>query len=292
MNPEIHPATRLGAVHLTVASLERQVAFYQQALGLHLHWQSAGQAGLGAGGEDLLVLTELPSAKRAHRTTGLYHFALLLPNRRELARAIVRLAQLKVPQSPTDHLMTETTYLSDPEGNGIELYVDTPEDGFFGEENGQMVARDKNGVLRSGRDPLDIDELLTHLQPDDRFDTPIDPATTMGHIHLHVAYVEPAMAFYRDILGFGKQVQDPMVGFVSAGGYHHHIGFNTWVGRGAPPPPAGALGLRHYTVVLPEQAELERLAAQLRAAGVALERRPEGLLVADPSQNHLLLTVK
>lgn len=292
MIPAIHPATRLGAVHLTVASLERQLAFYQEALGLRLHWQSEGRAGLGAGSEDLLVLTEVPGAKRAHRTTGLYHFALLLPNRRELARAIVRLAQLKVPQSPTDHVMTETTYLSDPEGNGIELYVDTPEDGFFGEENGQMVARDKNGVLRSGRDPLDIDELLTHLQPEDRFDTPIDPATTMGHIHLHVAYVEPAMRFYRDVLGFSKQIENPMMGFVSAGGYHHHIGFNTWVGRGAPPPPAGSLGLRHYTVVLPEQAELERLEAQLTAAGVALERRPEGLLVADPSQNHLLLTVK
>jgi catechol 2,3-dioxygenase len=292
MTREIHPATRLGALHLTVASLDRQTAFYQQALGLHLHWQAEGKAGLGAGGEDLLVLTEMPEARRAPRTTGLYHFAILLPNRRELARAIVRLAQLKVPQSPTDHVMTETTYLADPEGNGIELYADTPEDGFFGEENGQMVCRDKNGVLRSGRDPLDIDELLTHLQPDDRFDTPVDPATKMGHIHLHVAQTEPAMHFYRDVLGFGKQIEDAMMGFVSAGGYHHHIGFNTWVGRGAPPPPPGSLGLRYYTVVLPEQAELERLEAQLEAAGAAIERRPDGLLVADPSQNHLLLTVQ
>lgn len=291
MTREIHRATRLGAVHLTVASLERQIAFYQQALGLRLHWQADGKAGLGAGTEDLLVLIEVPDAKREPRTTGLYHFALLLPNRRELARAIVRLAQLKVPQSPTDHVMTETTYLSDAEGNGIELYVDTPEDGFFGEENGQLIARDKNGVLRSGRDPLDIDELLTHLQPGDRFDGPVDPVTRMGHIHLHVADIEPAMWFYRDILGFGKQIQDAMVGFVSAGGYHHHIGFNTWVGRGAPPPPQGALGLRHYTVVLPEQGELERLEAQIHAAGWPLERRPDGLMVADPSQNHLLLTV-
>lgn len=291
MTREIHPATRLGAVHLTVASLERQIAFYQQALGLRLHWQADGQAGLGAGTGDLLVLTEVPGAKREPRTTGLYHFALLLPNRRELARAIVRLAQLKVPQSPTDHVMTETTYLSDAEGNGIELYVDTPEDGFFGEENGQMIARDKNGVLRSGRDPLDIDELLTHLQPGDRFDSPADPVTRMGHIHLHVAHIEPAMRFYRDILGFGQQIQDAMMGFVSAGGYHHHIGFNTWVGRGAPPPPQGALGLRHYTVVLPEQGELERLEAQIDTAGWPLERRPDGLMVADPSQNYLLLTV-
>jgi catechol 2,3-dioxygenase len=196
-----------------------------------------------------------------------------------------------VPQSPTDHVMTETTYLSDPEGNGIELYADTPEDGFFGEENGQMVCRDKNGVLRSGRDPLDVNELLTHLEPGDRFDTPVDPATKMGHIHLHVAAIEPAMHFYRDLLGFGKQIENSAVGFVSAGGYHHHIGFNTWVGRGAPPPPADALGLRHYTVVLPDQGELERLELQVQAAGVHLERRPDGLMLADPSRNHLMLTV-
>lgn len=291
MTKEIHPATRLGAVHLTVASLERQLAFYEQALGLHVHWRRDRQAGLGGGAEDLLVLTEVPGARRMPRTTGLYHFALLLPHRRELARLIVRLAQLKIPQSPTDHLMTETTYLSDAEGNGIELYVDTSEDGFFGEENGRMVARDKDGVLRSGRDPLDLDELFAHLRPDERFDAPIDPQTTMGHIHLHVADVDTSMQFYRDVLGFGKQIYDDMMGFVSAGGYHHHIGFNTWLGRGAPPPPPGSLGLRHYTVVLPEQAELQRLQAQLEAAGVPVERRADGLMVADPSQNHLLLTV-
>lgn len=288
---EIHPATRLGTVHLTVASLERQVTWYEQALGLKEHWREGGQAGLGAGSEDLLVLTEMPGATRAPRTTGLYHFALLLPHRRELARLIVRLAQLKIPQSPTDHLMTETTYLSDAEGNGIELYVDTPEDGFFGEENGQMVARDNNGVLRSGRDPLDLDELFAHLRPDEPFDAPIDPQTTMGHIHLHVGDVHRAMHFYRDVLGFGKQIYNDMVGFVSAGGYHHHIGFNTWLGHGAPPPPPGSLGLRHYTVVLPERAELERLHAQLAAAAVPVDERSDGLMVADPSQNHLLLTV-
>uniref|UniRef100_UPI0035B51A19 VOC family protein n=1 Tax=Symbiobacterium terraclitae TaxID=557451 RepID=UPI0035B51A19 len=117
MTQEIHPETRLGPVHLTVSSLDRLTDFYQRALGLQVHWRSDGRAGLGAGGEDLLVLYEAPGARPTPRTTGLYHFALLLPDRRELARAIVRLAQLKVPQAPTDHLMTETTYLSDPEGN-------------------------------------------------------------------------------------------------------------------------------------------------------------------------------
>lgn len=288
---EIDPATRLGPVHLTVASLERQVAFYRQAMGFRLHWQEGGRAGLGAGREELLILTEAPGARRVRSTTGLYHFAVLVPSRRELARCVARLAQLRVPQSPTDHVMTETTYLNDPEGNGIEIYVDTPEDGFFGVENGQFVARDKDGILRSGREPLDVEELLSHLQPEDRLDAPLAAETTIGHIHLHVADVDLAMQFYRDLLGFGEQISMDHVGFVSAGGYHHHIGFNTWVGQGAPPPPPGSAGLQYYTVVLPERAELERLEARLRASGIPLEQRPEGLLLADPSQNRLLLTV-
>lgn len=288
---EIAAATRLGPVHLTVASLERQVNFYRHAMGFHLHWQEEGRAGLGAGGEDLLVLTELPGARRVRGTTGLYHFAVLVPNRRELARCIGRLAQLRVPQSPTDHVMTETTYLNDPEGNGIEIYADTPEDGTWSIENGEMITRDKHGVLRSGRDPLDLDELFANLQPGDRLDQPLVAGTTMGHIHLHVADIDRAMHFYRDVLGFGEQVAASHMGFVSAGGYHHHIGFNTWVGEGAPPPPPGSTGLRYYTVVVPGQAELERLEGRLATAGIAVERKPEGIMVADPSQNHLLLAV-
>jgi catechol 2,3-dioxygenase len=291
MTREIHPDTRLGAVYLTVASLERQIAFYEQALGFRVHWQRDNRAGLGAGGDDLLVLTEVPGATRTRRTTGLYHFALLLPNRRELARLIVRLAQLQVPQSPTDHISTKTTYLSDAEGNGIELCVDTPEDGWFGEENGQMVARDKDGNIRSATEPLDLDELLAHLEPGAAIDAPLDPATSMGHVHLHVSNVEPAMHFYRDVLGFRRQIHNDSVGFVSAGDYHHHIGFNTWVGPGAPPPPPGSLGLQQYTVVLPNQAELDWLEGRLEAADVSVERLPEGLLVSDPSRNRVLLTV-
>lgn len=289
---EIHPGTRLGPVHLTVASLQRQVAFYTQAMGFQLHWQEGERVGLGAGREDLLVLTEVPGARRVRGTTGMYHFALLVPNRRELARSIARLIELRVPQAPTDHVMTETTYLQDPEGNEIEIYTDTPEDGVFGVENGHFFARDKNGVLRSGRDRLDLDELFAHRQPGDRLDTPLHEETTIGHIHLYVADVDPAMHFYRDLLGFGEQIYTPQVGFVSAAGYHHHIGFNTWLGQGAPPPLPGSAGMRYYTVVLPEQSELERIEARLVAAGIPIERQPDGLMVADPSENHLLLTVR
>jgi catechol 2,3-dioxygenase len=145
----IHPATRIGPVHLTVADLDRQIAFYRRFLGFSQHWRQAAAAGLGAGGEDLLVLTEETNAPRAKGTTGLYHFAVLVPNRRELARVVARLLSLDYPQSPTDHVMTETTYLDDPEGNGIEIYVDTPEDGTFALAGGTFIAHDTDGNLRS-----------------------------------------------------------------------------------------------------------------------------------------------
>ena len=122
----IHPATRMGHVHLTVAELDRQVEFFQEVIGLKLHWREGATAGLGAGNGDLLRLTEVRSARRYRGTTGLYHFAILLPNRRELARAIARLYSLRYPNYPTDHVMTKTTYLDDPEGQNIELYADTP----------------------------------------------------------------------------------------------------------------------------------------------------------------------
>jgi len=127
----IHPDTRPGHVHLTAADLERQVEFYREVIGLKLHWREGATAGLGVGKADLLRLTEVPGARRYRGTTGLYHFAILLPDRRELARAIGRLYTLRYPNYPTDHIMTKTTYLDDPEGNNIELYTESPEDGMF-----------------------------------------------------------------------------------------------------------------------------------------------------------------
>ena len=137
----VHPATQMGHVALTVASLENQILFYEKAIGLKLHWREGNKAGLGAGGADLLQLTEEPNLKRYRGGTGLYHFAILFPNRRELAIAMARLFALKIPNSPTDHVMTKTTYLSDPEGNGIELYCESPEDGSWTIKDGNYEAR-------------------------------------------------------------------------------------------------------------------------------------------------------
>jgi catechol 2,3-dioxygenase len=289
----IQPATKIGAVSLRVASLEDQIAFYQQALGFQLHWRDGNKAGLGAGGEDLLHLTEEPNLRKYRGTTGLYHFAVLFPNRRELARALARLIVLKYPNYPTDHIMTKTTYLDDPEGNGIELYTESPEDGMWSMANGEYVTRRADGSLSDGREPLDVEALLSHLQEEDRLDVPVSPETRLGHIHLHVRDIEEAVDFYHGILGFDVMgvAKSFRMAFVSAGGYHHHIGLNTWQGEGAPPPPADAVGLRHFTVELPDQKALDEVIARVDQAGIPSNQTEEGLLLYDPSQNGVILTV-
>lgn len=290
----IHPATQIGLVSLTVANLENQLIFYRQALGFQLHWQEGNRAGLGAGGADLLQLVEQPDVKRYGRVTGLYHFAILFPNRRELARAVARLFVLKVRNFPTDHIMTKTTYLNDPEGNGIELYTESPEDGSFVFENGDFVTRRADGSLSDGRDPLDVEALFGNLQPDDRLDMPLPTDTRLGHIHLHVRDVNEAVDFYHGVLGFDVMGNSPsfQAAFVSAGGYHHHIGLNVWQGVGAPPPPANAVGLRYFTVSLPDQKALDEVTARIAAAGIPANQTEHGLLVQDPSQNGVMLTLR
>jgi catechol 2,3-dioxygenase len=287
----IHPATRPGHVHLTVADLDRQVEFYQQVIGLKLHWRQGATAGLGVGSADLLRLTKVRGAQRVRGTTGIYHFAILLPSRRELARAIGRLYSLRYPNYPTDHVMTKTTYLDDPEGNNIELYADTPEDGTFSLVNGVLVARHANGAPSDGREPFDIEALLRELTPEDRLDQSMPPETTMGHFHLYVADLDATMRFYHDLLGLDNMglARAFRMGMVSAGGYHHHVGFNTWLGEGAPLPPPDALGLRYFTLVLPNKTELEHVVGRIQGAGLATEQTEAGILVRDPSQNGVLL---
>ena len=289
----IHPATRIATVSLKVFNLENQIAFYQQALGFQLHWRENNRAGLGAGGADLLHLTEEPNLKRYNRVTGLYHFAVLFPNRRELARALARLMVLKHPNYPTDHIMTKTTYLDDLEGNGIELYCESPEDGMWSLVNGEYVTRRADGSLSDGREPLDVDALLSHLKEDDRLDVPIPPETRMGHIHLHVRNIDEAVDFYHGVIGFDVMgvAKAFRMAFVSAGGYHHHVGLNTWQGEGAPPPPADAAGLRHFTVQLPDQKALDEVVSRVQKAGIPANQTDEGLLLYDPSQNGVVLRV-
>jgi catechol 2,3-dioxygenase len=273
---KLAPETRLGAVELTVTDLGRSVPFYQEAIGLKLHRSDDGKAVLGAGGEDLLVLVEEPEAERAGRHAGLYHFALLHPTRSELARAALRLATSQTPiQGASDHGISEAIYLPDPDGNGIELAADRPKDEW-----------PDLSVMSGGPDPLDLGALLESVA--DEEPRPADPATTVGHLHLHVGDLEAAKRFYVDVVGFDVMTYLPSAVFVAAGGYHHHVGFNTWRGPGVPPAPEGTVGLRHFTVVVRDEGELDALRARAQAAGTDVEETLQGPLLRDPSGNALL----
>ena len=287
----LHPATLMGTVALTVANLDRQIAFYRELLGFRLHWREGARAGLGAGREDFLLLHELPGARRAPHTTGLYHFAVLFPNRRELARAVARLFSHEYVNHPTDHVITKTTYLKDPEGQEIELYAESPEDGDMGIAQGLPFARRRDGRPSDGRDPLDLDSLFKELGPGDSLGQELPPEARIGHVHLYVRNVAEAIRFYTGVVGFGDMGFAPafQMGMVSAGGYHHHIGLNAWMGEGAPPAPPGSLGMRHFTVLLHDHGELDRVNARLRAAEVPLEQAENGWIARDPSENSLLL---
>lgn len=290
-NDRIHSDSKPGFVHLTVANLDQQIAFYQNTIGLQLHWRESDSAGLGTGLADLLRLTEVQGARRFRGTSGLYHMAFLLPDRRELARVVRRFFNQRYTNYPTDHILTKSVYLDDLEGNNIEIYTESPEDGTFGVENGNIVARRTNGSLSDGREPMDLDKLFSHLSGEDRLNAPMPPETKIGHVHLFVANLNATRHFYHDLLGMDDMgvARAFRMGMVSAGGYHHHIGYNTWQGEGAPPSPSNSLGMRYFSFYLPNPTELERMAEHMLQIGVTFERREEGLFIRDPSQIGLLL---
>jgi len=280
--------TGMGAVDIAVTDGDRALRFYRDYVGL-TPLPSAGEAiPMGAGGRELVVLHPGAQGPVVPRTSGLYHLALLVPDRRELARVIGRLARLRWEQYPTDHMMTKANYLWDPDGNGIEIYAESPEDGTMGMVNGTFGAWDKDGRPRSGRDPIDLEELFGHLREDDRLETPMPDATKMGHVHLHVAHVDDALRFYHDLVGFDVMGHMPGVGFISAGGYHHHLGLNEWAGRGARPAPDGSAGLRRFTVEVPAQRDLDDVVNRLEHGEVRVTEEADGYAAVDPSANRVL----
>jgi catechol 2,3-dioxygenase len=274
---KLAPETRLGAVELTVTDLGRSIPFYEEAIGLKVREADERQAFLGAGGEDLLVLVQEPEAGRAGRHAGLYHFALLHPSRLELARAAARLAVTQTPiQGASDHGISEAIYLPDPDGNGIELAADRP-----------RAEWPDLSVMSGGPAPLDLNGLLDSVADEEPRES-VDPGATIGHVHLHVGDLEESTHFYVDVVGFDVMTHLPSAVFVAAGGYHHHVGFNTWRRPGVPPAPEGTVGLRHYTVVLEDDAELDALRGRARAAGMEPEDTAGGPILRDPSGNALL----
>jgi len=280
--PVLPASLRVGPVELAVTSLERSTGFYETAIGLEVHRREDGRAALGAGGEDLLVLVEKRDARPAGRHAGLYHFALLHPSRLELARAAQRLAATRTRISgASDHGISEAIYLPDPDGNGIELAADR--------------GREHWGDLRDpttigGPEPLDVAGLMD-LVADEGTHPTVDAGLVVGHVHLHVGDVERGLAFYRDVIGFEVMTRLDSAAFVAAGGYHHHLGFNVWRGRNVAPVPAGTVGLRHWTIVLPADAAAA-LRERVIAAGAPYEDGPDGLLVRDPWDIPLLVATE
>ena len=280
----IAPETEIGAVALTVSDLERALDFYQQEIGLQLHERQNGEAALGVGAQDLLYLRELPGARQVRGTSGLYHFAILVPNRRELARVLRHFADTGTRlQGFSDHLVSEALYLADPDGNGIEVYRDRPRAQwpYLGDR------------LQMATDPLDLQDILGELPEEDSAWSGLAKGTKIGHIHLHVSNIQREEAFYRDLLGFELITRyPPSASFLGAGGYHHHIGINIWAGAGAPPPPPDATGLRWFTIELPSAEALAAVKERLDQAGVAVEPQEQGLLLHDPARNAIVLRVR
>ena len=278
---EIPAGTRMGAVELTVADLDRSVGFYARDIGLQVLRREPGLAALGAGRHPLLVLVEEPGARPGTGFTGLYHFALLVADRADLARWLAHAARERVALTgAADHFVSEALYLNDPDGHGIEIYWDRPRAHWEGQVAERMT------TLR-----LDLDGLLGEL--DDPRTEPfagLPAGTTMGHVHLKVADVPRTVAFYRDALGFALMAAlGPQAAFLAAGGYHHHIGANVWDSAGAPPPPPGTAALRRATIVLPDEQARRTLLDRLDDAGHRLDEEDGVMVTRDPSGNALAL---
>jgi catechol 2,3-dioxygenase len=280
---EISALTSMGAVHLTVSDLERSLTFYSDVLGLVLLGRDDRRASVGAGERELLVLVEEPGARPAYGHTGLYHFALLLPERADLAAWLAHVARERIQLAGlSDHFVSEAIYLSDPDGHGIEVYWDRPREVWEGQVGARLTTL-----------PLDTRSLLGELE---------DPATAafdglpagavMGHVHLKVAAISDTVGFYRDVLGFGLMAQlGAQAAFLAAGGYHHHVGANTWESAGATAPPEGTAALHQATIVLPDAAERDRVVDRLERAGHEARTGDHGPVAVDPSGNALVLAV-
>jgi catechol 2,3-dioxygenase len=275
--------TALGPASLIVADLERAVSFYRDTLGFYVLRREGETATLGAGEATTPVLevnAHAGARPKPRRTTGLYHVAILTPSRAALARSLYHLAVSRYPlQGASDHVVSEALYLADPDGNGLEIYRDRQRTDWY----------DASGQFQMGTLPLDLDQLLGEgaTSTDARPWTGLVQGTRVGHVHLQVADLAAAVRFYTEGLGFETMVAMPEMGaaFVSAGGYHHHIGLNTWTSRGAPPPPADAAGLRVFEIVAPGKQTLAEVSARLTALETPFEATANAIEARDPSGN-------
>ena len=280
MSVSIHPETRIGVVTLRVAEMPLSLGFYERVIGMER--LEGNRNILGAkNGRPLLNLIEHKGAQpRPNRSTGLYHFAILTPNRKELGNSFKQLiASGWTLSGAADHLVSEALYLPDPDRNGIEIYRDRPKTKWTFD----------GSSVRMANEPVDLETLFKDA--DEEWHG-LAPGTTMGHIHLHVRDLDEAERFYCGVLGFDVMLRwPPSALFISAGGYHHHIGLNTWAGVGAPPPPSDSAGLENFEIVLPNEQARQDVLQRCKAAGIEMQEAEDGIFLKDPSQNGIKLVI-
>ncbi|MBD0383522.1 VOC family protein [Paenibacillus sedimenti] len=278
MSVALHSDIKLGLVKLKVSNLERSIRFYQEVVGLQVLQAGSTLAELTVDGRHpFLELEEIPNAQITARRSaaGLYHFAILLPTRKDLGASLRNLIESGIHIGQADHLVSEALYITDPDNNGIEIYCDRPRDTW---------RRDAEGNYIMASDPIDWEGLLSEAA-----DMPwsgLPAGTTMGHIHFHVRDLQVSKHFYCDILGFDIAADASATMralFISAGGYHHHIGMNLWAGQNAPVTAPNATGLDYYTIVFPNADERRKAIERLQGAGFSPVEQDEAFVVIDPS---------
>jgi catechol 2,3-dioxygenase len=276
----------MGLVSVAVADLNKSLRYYTQGLGFAVLEQHEGSATLGVPGTPLLFLTEEPGAQPfphdRYGYTGLYHFAILVPSRADLGRWLGHWLAAGLPfPGQGDHLVSEAFYITDPDGNGIEVYRDRPR------EEWPYI----NGQLQMAADPIDIQGVLAAAEQEGKSWSGMAVGTRLGHMHLQVGAIDQAEAFYHGVLGFDIMVRMPTALFISAGGYHHHIGMNIWHSRGAGPAPAGIAGLRCFTIEMPSQEARTAVLERVRAAGLSFTETGNIATLEDPWRNKIVLTI-
>ena len=292
--PVLPLTTTLGAVHIAVTDRGRALSIWQDVVGLDLIAENGNELTLGVGGKPLIVLETGAVQPVVPRTIGLYHVAIHVPRRADLAQLAVRALQRNVRISPTDHLVSEAIYLWDLDGNGIEITFETPWRGTLGDpDKGQTYAVTAEGKPHSGRDPIDMDGLLAELGPAPVLAARLPAGTRIGHVHVHVNDLHIAMDFYRDVIGFGGFLLITSFGMGDVGLDYmpHTLAFNIWSGANAGLPPAGAAGLRWFTILVPDGKTLDDVKARLAAAKALVSPVDAGIETQDPSGNRIRIIV-